>query len=266
MADFAAGWVQTRADYDLLFARVVRFDWATRHRPVLTTCRDTHTLYTGVTLTEPDGLISRCHQQCGVENRVIDVVGTQVEITCTGCSSISRFPRPKQRTSTVLDKFSLVKTPFPQGPAPITWEFIQQQPSGSAREDSKPARTQKQAPTTTSTKRPRKPQKVQLQPPTILTRSTSVPTQRVGQLSQSIPSPTPAATIGPETPPAIPPGPQPLPQPHQTVRTHQMDLLPPAMMRSHSAPQMTGSQGAPKRADRPTLDFETPVLKRQKRR
>ena len=142
VAELIAGWAQTRAGYNLLFARVVRSDWATRHCPVLSTGRDSHTLYTGVTLTEPDGLTTKCHQGCGVENQVVGVEGGKVEIVCNGCGSFTRFKRARPKSSSVLDRVSLLKTMYPQGPAPVEWKIGTQITPEHAPMEPKPQPTQ----------------------------------------------------------------------------------------------------------------------------
>ena len=283
VAELIAGWAQTRAGYDLLFARVVWSDWATRHRPVLSTGRDTHTLYTGVTLTEPDGLTTKCHQGCGVENQVVDVEGGKVEIVCNGCGSFTRFKRAKPKTSSVLDRVSLLKTTYPQGPAPVEWKIRTQTTPGHAPMEAKPQPIQglvaipaRQVPpvplapqTSTATAKriraaptestlPPQPQLLRTSPH--LTRSTSLPVTKTTKPDTSIPSPT-VATVSPIAPPTIPPGPPQPSQQRQRTRADPTTLHPPAMVRAHSAPQMTG-----KRQDRPALDLPTPVPKRQRKR
>lgn len=194
-----------RAGYDLLFARVVRSDWALRHRPVLSTGRDNHTLYTGVTHTEPDGLIAPCHQQCGVENQESEVIGNKVVITCNGCRSSTRFDRAKQKTSSVLDKFFLLKTKYPQGVAPIEWKLPN--PTAPRRSATKAVKAKtttqtKQNPSTSakqtqtaSVQQTHRPRPESLQPSTPLTRSTSLQDGRTMQPNIPTLSPVPADTI-----------------------------------------------------------------------
>ena len=90
LAAFTVAWVTTPSSYDALFAAEMRDDWARRHRPVLSTGKDNHSLYTGYHITEPNGHVVKCHQRCGIENRTHNMTGNkgdQIVIICRKCQS-----------------------------------------------------------------------------------------------------------------------------------------------------------------------------------
>jgi hypothetical protein len=122
LADFCESWVRTASGYDVLFATTMRDDWARRHRPVLSTDKDCHTLYTGYIVTEPYGRIVQCHQGCSIENRRHNVTARKVTIFCKQCNSSCTIDKVPSET-TILGSRSIVKTPYPPPLVKTEWRY-----------------------------------------------------------------------------------------------------------------------------------------------
>ena len=124
LSEFATTWVTTPSDYDVLFATTVRHDWARRHRPVLSRGENEHYLYTGFHITEPHGMIVRCHQQaCGIEARVYDVKGKTVSFRCKRCKSSCVIDKVILDRSSTLGASSLVRVAYPPDQVKVQWTF-----------------------------------------------------------------------------------------------------------------------------------------------
>lgn len=116
-------WAQTPSNYDMLFARAIRPDWASMHLPVISQ-NGKHYLYTGYNVAQPNGHVVVCHSGCGLENRTHIVRGASVKIVCYGCSSACQIPKLHSTPATVLGARSLVKVEFPQPRAKVEWKYV----------------------------------------------------------------------------------------------------------------------------------------------
>jgi hypothetical protein len=122
LTSFAIQWVQTRADYDTLIAKTIYPDWAKKHLPVLSQGND-HMLYTGYDPMEPQGMLIKCHQGCGVENRIWKPRPATYKIICRKCGSTCSINKHVLEDNTFLGSRGLLKIPFPQKQAPTEWTF-----------------------------------------------------------------------------------------------------------------------------------------------
>lgn len=121
--EIARLWAQTLSDYETIFARVLRQDWARRHRPVLSR-GDNHYMYTGYHITEPDGELVHCHRGCGIEGRTWkERPDGSLDITCHGCNSTCKVPLVRQNWKTDLGVQGIVKVKFPRPQVKTTWRF-----------------------------------------------------------------------------------------------------------------------------------------------
>ena len=85
-----------------------------------------HTLYTGYDITEPGGQLIRCHGHCGIENRSHHTTGNkgqQVKVVCRKCNSYCKVDKVALDLSTPLGARHIVKTTFPQTILPTLWVF-----------------------------------------------------------------------------------------------------------------------------------------------
>ena len=124
-------WVQTRSDFDAIFARVVRSDWARQYRPVLSQ-KGKHHVYTGYHVVEPDGKLVVCHRDCGAENRTWKVNRQDVTVTCNKCSSTCSIPLLHSNPSSLLGGRGLVKATYPRERANTVWRLAEATESTTA--------------------------------------------------------------------------------------------------------------------------------------
>lgn len=122
VTQFLIHWAQTPSNYDVLFARVMRSDWAARHLPVLSQ-KGQHHLYTAYKSSEPDGQLVMCHNGCGMENRMWVDRPKIVKLVCHTCLSVCIIKRVP-RESGILGSRSLKKVEFPQGRARTEWKYF----------------------------------------------------------------------------------------------------------------------------------------------
>ena len=115
-------WVQTPSDYDVLFTRTMRPDWALKHLPVLSQ-RSVYRLYTGYGNIQPNGERVVCHSGCGVENRSWFVRANDMKIICHKCSLACAFQIVKPKSG-ILGSQSLIEVEFPQPQARVSWRFL----------------------------------------------------------------------------------------------------------------------------------------------
>jgi hypothetical protein len=270
LSDFVTLWVTTTSDYDMLIARTMSDDWAREHRPVLSR-KGVHTLYTGFTITEPNGGLVRCHQGCGNENRSHHVVRNTVVVSCRGCNSSCIIEKVGIDSSTTLGGRSLVKTRYPPTLVPAQWRL--DDPSTQAKRS-----TIRQAPTPAVSTLPSGPTppsmpRLLVPPPPTLSHSASLPALRPAPVVRSLEAvrqtdyplrsrtislaPTPTSTATPWSEAAR--------EPPLTIRLPALRVVPP-IMRSQSLPQVGQVREPLKRSDYPTLELSTSSFKRQKKK
>jgi hypothetical protein len=128
LSEFATLWVTTPSDYDTIFAATVHWQWARLHRPVLSTGRDDHVMYTGFHTAEPLGQLTRCPRDCGVENRSYHVSGRRVIVTCRGCNAQCSLDKVGIDASKTLGSRSLLKVAYPPALVAAHWVFKEPRP------------------------------------------------------------------------------------------------------------------------------------------
>ena len=119
--DFVTKWVQTPSTLTRIACCTLTDSWASRHRPVISSGKDIHNLYTGYDVAEPEGKLVRCHQGCGAENLMQNVGGSHVEVVCRRCRSSCTFEKVESSSWSVTFPRNLVITPFPQERFMVHW-------------------------------------------------------------------------------------------------------------------------------------------------
>ena len=117
-------WVQTRLDFDMIFAQVVHSDWARQYQLVLSQ-KGKHHVYTGYHIVEPDGKLVVCHRNCGAENRTWKINRQDVMVTCNKCSSMCSIPLLHLNPSSLLGSRGLVKATYPRKCADTVWRLTE---------------------------------------------------------------------------------------------------------------------------------------------
>jgi len=121
LAELASRWIQSGTiDFDLLIAATVDSEWARIHKPVISTNKFGHTLYTKFLTSEPQGMLVICHRNCGAEV-LAKPKKNKVNYTCMGCGSTTKTTLFKSDKTTILGYRGLTKTPFPQEQYPTEW-------------------------------------------------------------------------------------------------------------------------------------------------
>lgn len=284
--------MQTPSDFDVLIANTIPADWAQVHRPVLSTGPDSHHLYTRLDITEPNGQLIWCSNDCGAENLYTSMSGTDVRVDCKGCNKYCLVPTVKTDSSSILTQRSLIKVKYPQPKARAHWKLKEDEDKKRARRRGKPSASllQTSAPTTRTntpsaspqpqpsppthldappievrstslpSKRTRKPDPpVHLDAPPMEVRSTSLPSKRPRELDPPAPTPTPNPTPTPPIQsvalPALSAHPPPPPDRRLSIR-----ITP--MARSQSTPEIDKLS----LSDYPSVTFSTSGNKRQRKK
>jgi hypothetical protein len=127
LVDFAARWAQSPTCYDVIVATTFDAEWAKAHRPVISSTRQGHVLYTRFRLEQPLGQLVLCPGRCpeGVRSKTQN---DNLRFICIGCNlrctihkSIGQLDK-----STALGRATFVKTAFPQALYSGTMEWKKQ--------------------------------------------------------------------------------------------------------------------------------------------
>ena len=183
LAEFAVRWIQSPSGFNEIVAATIPADWARAHRLVISRVdqgEQIHTLYTRFLLSEPKGMLVRCHNNCGQEckNRTS---GNNRRFICMLCGSRTSIRRDDLDTSTVLGRKFLVETPFPQAQYPTQWTLATADDAPTAQKSTAPAH---------------------LQVPAMTIRTISLPTPSSGS---AVPGPSVASSSQIPLPPPLPP-------------------------------------------------------------
>lgn len=123
VVEFAARWVQSPSSYDQIVAATIPREWALAHRPVISRSGGEHALYKQFLLTEPKGMIVRCHMNCAQECKIKSVDGKRWRFICRVCNSRATIEKDFCNTTTPLGRNFIVKTPYPELQHPVTWSL-----------------------------------------------------------------------------------------------------------------------------------------------
>ena len=237
LSDFIAAWVRTPSDFDVLYASVFRDIWGRKHRMVVSTGRDAHMLYTGFTITEPDGKLVRCHNRCGNQDRSHHVAGNHVIFVCRKCRSECRIGLTAADTSTVLGGRKLVKVPYPQEQAATEWRYMPRKDGKAPAQVPATSTSRKASAQVPSTSIPRK------RAANKRRRTTEKTDPNASQMALATPTHTPAVTPLWGQAPGLGTVPAPATltrQPHHDAR-----LMVPPLTRSVSSPSQWPAQQIP---------------------
>ena len=158
ITNFATRWVQSASqDLDVIIASTIPKGWARVHKPVFSG-HGCHTLYTERRLSEPEGKLVLCPRRCEAD---VDFKAGKLNgrFTCRGCGDVCSLPLERSDKSSVLGSRDLVKVAYPRLVHPLAkWS------ASVAGENDKPLEPQQ------PTQR-----KSLIPPPTLTSRSISLP-------------------------------------------------------------------------------------------
>ena len=156
LVDCAARWIQSRSDYDAIFAALISPAWATVNKPVVSRRGQGHKVYVGYDIRHPDGKLPQCPSQCNLP--LGHHVNTHaIRLVCPKCHAKTNVEKVLPTSKTALGRQKLVKADFPFTLPVCPWEI----PVTSAK-----SRPQSQVPQF----------RVPADPATTITRSISLPT------------------------------------------------------------------------------------------
>lgn len=122
LVNFCTRWVQSPSGFDFLVASTMPTDWVEVHKPVLSTRKMGHSLYTRFSFAEPFGKTVLCHRMCTGPLRA-KAGKTNAKITCMTCGSTCSVQKVTTDRTTMLGRQSMVKVVYPQEQYPTEWKL-----------------------------------------------------------------------------------------------------------------------------------------------
>lgn len=153
------------------------------HKPIVSTKKGGHNLYTKATTSEPKGELVLCHRRC---EALLDAEprGKTVRFICTDCHSRCTIPLIKPPANTVLGSRRLVKVPYPRKLYPTEWELANDSPPSTPKQEEPQPSASKEESVPPSTS-----EQESIPPTTSEQDSVPPPTPELGETPHSTPEP-----------------------------------------------------------------------------